>query len=44
MLSMLSVGPTRHDAEVCGVWSGPDVSAQGEAVVTPGVHLSFFRS
>jgi hypothetical protein len=27
--SMLSVGPTGHDAEARGVWGGPSVSARG---------------
>jgi hypothetical protein len=39
--SMLSMGPTRHDAEAGGVWGGPSVSARGEVVVAPGTHIPF---
>lgn len=39
--SMLSVGLTWHDVEEGGTWGGPSVSAWGEAVVAPSVHLPF---
>ena len=34
-------GCAGDDAKVGGAWGGPTVSARGEAVVAPGVHLPF---
>jgi hypothetical protein len=36
-----SIGTIGHNLETMGAWGGPSVSAPGEALVAPGVHLPF---